>query len=744
MNEVNQTTLILSPDKAYDAEQRYRVVKRSIDARQRALKVHLTVLTDEQGNPLPKDAPIPLYEPPVFQDVHHAKHSAAIIGAGPAGLFAALTLLEHGIKPIIYERGKPVSDRKKDIAILNRNQGLNAESNYCFGEGGAGTFSDGKLYSRSKKRGNMQRVMELFHHFGANDTILYEAHAHIGSDRLPSIIRAMRECIIEHGGEVHFDTCVDEQLFRSLVASSPHRHNATILAIGHSAHDTYQMLLNSGVALADKGFAMGVRVEHPQALINRLMYHDPSPELIQLIGNASYSLVTQVQGRGMYSFCMCPGGHIVPAGSDARGCVVNGMSASHRNSPFANSGMVVEIRPEDLLQYPIIRTFNVIAGGQQGGISGEATADVELYGYDFETTDRVAQEIKAKMYEIEGVKQVKISRDEYIPEYAVDFDREKLAVNGLNVQTASLYVRNRINGALASYYREDGDEYDIRVRLDPKFRQTIEDIENIVIYNAAGKGIYVRDLGKVREMQTPPTIERKDRERVITISAVVPKGMAASDLINAVSEKMEEVDMPAGLSWIFGGTMDDQNDTYSELITLLVLIVILVFIVMAAQFESLTYPFVIMFSIPFAIIGVLLGLVINGTPMSVMAMVGLIMLMGIVVKNGIVLIDYTILCRERGMGVLHSVVTAGKSRLRPVLMTTLTTVLGMIPMAVGRGEGSEMWRGLGMTVAWGLSVSTLITLVLIPTLYAAFAGRGIKRARKASNKKARAAAALAE
>ena len=350
MNEVNQTTLILSPDKAYDAEQRYRVVKRSIDARQRALKVHLTVLTDEQGNPLPKDAPIPLYEPPVFHDVHHAKHSAAIIGAGPAGLFAALTLLEHGIKPIIYERGKPVSERKKDIAILNRNQGLNAESNYCFGEGGAGTFSDGKLYSRSKKRGNMQRVMELFHHFGANDTILYEAHAHIGSDRLPSIIRAMRECIIEHGGEVHFDTCISRLSPFALSPNSP-----LILAIGHSAHDTYQMLLDSGVALADKGFAMGVRVEHPQALINRLMYHDPSPELIQLIGNASYSLVTQVQGRGVYSFCMCPGGHIVPAGSDARGCVVNGMSASHRNSPFANSGMVVEIRPEDLLHYPLVQ-----------------------------------------------------------------------------------------------------------------------------------------------------------------------------------------------------------------------------------------------------------------------------------------------------------------------------------------------------------------------------------------------------
>ena len=328
-------------------EQRFRVVKRSIDARQKQLKVHLTVLTDEQGAPLPKDAPIPLYEPPHFQDVHNAAHSVAIIGAGPAGLFAALTLIEKGIKPIIYERGKEVAERKKDIAILNRNQGLNAESNYCFGEGGAGTFSDGKLFSRSKKRGNMQRVMELFHHFGGDDRLLYEAHAHIGSDKLPTIIRRMRECIIEHGGEIHFSTCVDELLFHNLIASSPHR--PTILAIGHSAHDTYQMLMNEGVLLEDKGCAMGVRAEHPQALINRLMYHDPSPELVKLLGNASYSLVTQVQGRGVYSFCMCPGGHIVPAGSALNSCVVNGMSASHRNSPFANSGMVVEIRPEDLI-----------------------------------------------------------------------------------------------------------------------------------------------------------------------------------------------------------------------------------------------------------------------------------------------------------------------------------------------------------------------------------------------------------
>ena len=199
---------ILSPKEAYEAAQKWRVVKRSVDARQRELKVHLTVLTDDQGKPIAKDAPIPLYEPPVFQDVHHAKRSVVIVGCGPAGLFAALTLLEHGIKPIIYERGKEVSERKKDIALLNRNEGLNPESNYCFGEGGAGTFSDGKLFSRSKKRGNMQRVMELFHYFGAPDTVLYEAHAHIGSDKLPGIIKRMRECIIEHGGEIHFDTCV--------------------------------------------------------------------------------------------------------------------------------------------------------------------------------------------------------------------------------------------------------------------------------------------------------------------------------------------------------------------------------------------------------------------------------------------------------------------------------------------------------------------------------------------------------
>lgn len=346
---------VLTPSEAKRWESLYRIQKRSVDARQRQLKVLLTVLVDEAGNPIAKDAPIPLYEKPVFafvgekakDEAHKNVPEVAIVGAGPAGLFAALTLLEHGVKPVIYERGKDVSARKVDIARLNKNEGLNAESNYCFGEGGAGTFSDGKLFSRSKKRGNMQRVMELFHYFGATDAVLYEAHAHIGSDKLPAVIKAMRECILEHGGEIRFDARVDSlEPFRDAKGNlSP-----IILAIGHSAHDTYRMLAREGVKLENKGFAMGVRCEHPQEVINRLMYHlsTPNPKLISEVGNASYSLVTQVDGRGVYSFCMCPGGHIVPAGSEPGSCVVNGMSASHRNSPYANSGIVVEIRPDDL------------------------------------------------------------------------------------------------------------------------------------------------------------------------------------------------------------------------------------------------------------------------------------------------------------------------------------------------------------------------------------------------------------
>ena len=384
-------------------------------------------------------------------------------------------------------------------------------------------------------------------------------------------------------------------------------------------------------------------------------------------------------------------------------------------------------------EYTAIRTFTVTEGGG-GGMAGKSSVDIELYGHDFDTSDALAEQIAQMIRQMEGCSEVTNSRNEYTPEYQVDFDLEKLARAGLDVTTASTYLRNRINGSVMSYYREDGDEYDIRVRYDKKFRESLEDIENITIYNQMGQGVKIRDVGTVHETSTPPDITRKDRERYVTISGTVAAGYALSDLVEKTNIEMEKIQMPSGFMWQIGGTYEDQQETFGDLVLLMALMVVLVFVIMASQFESLTYPFVIMFSLPFAVLGVIIGLVLTGTPMNIMSMLGILMLIGIVVNNGIVLVDYTLLCRERGMNIIDAVVTAGRSRLRPILMTTLTTVLGMIPMAVGNGVGSEMWNSLGMSVAWGLSFSTLITLILIPTLFAAFAVFGENRkAKKALN-----------
>jgi HAE1 family hydrophobic/amphiphilic exporter-1 len=296
-----------------------------------------------------------------------------------------------------------------------------------------------------------------------------------------------------------------------------------------------------------------------------------------------------------------------------------------------------------------------------------------------------------------------------------------------------------MNGSTQSFYREDGDEYDIRVRYAPEFRTSIEDIENIVVYNNMGKGVKIKELGTVVETLSPPSIQRKNRERLITVSGVVANGVALSDAVAAADKALAETDIPSELSIEIGGSYEDQQETFGDLFLLLAMIIILVYVVMASQFESFMSPFVIMFSVPFAFVGVIMGLVISGTPLGVMGMIGILILMGIVVKNGIVLIDYTILMRERGISIEESCIIAAKSRLRPILMTTLTTVLGMIPMAVGQGEGSEMWRSLGMVVAWGLTISTLVTLVIIPTLYAAMATRQDRRAARKAAKKLAAA-----
>lgn len=379
-------------------------------------------------------------------------------------------------------------------------------------------------------------------------------------------------------------------------------------------------------------------------------------------------------------------------------------------------------------EYPDLTKVEVTEGG--AGMGGASTVDVEIYGHDFETTDRIARLIQNEMIEAGGCSQVLLSRDEYTPEYQVDFDRVKLAINGLNSTTAAAQLSSAMSGSVMSYYREDGDEYDIRVRYAPEFRTSTEDIENILVYNQMGKGIRIRDLGKVIESQVPPTIERKDRERVITISGVVADGYALSDVVASTESIIESTEIPSELSVRIGGSYEDQQETFGQLGMLLIIIIVLVYIVMASQFESLMSPFVIMFSIPFAFVGVIIGLAVTDTPLGVMALIGILILMGIVVKNGIVLIDYTILMQERGYSVKEATVMAAKSRLRPILMTTLTTVLGMLPMALGTGEGSEMWRSLGMTVAWGLSISSLVTLVIIPTLYCAFQSRRERRTAK--------------
>ena len=390
-----------------------------------------------------------------------------------------------------------------------------------------------------------------------------------------------------------------------------------------------------------------------------------------------------------------------------------------------------------LADYPEFKKVRVTEGG--GGMGGASTVDLEIYGYDFETTDIVAREAQAKMLESGVFAQVLLSRDEYTPEYQVDFDREKLAVNGLNSTTAASFLSAAMNGSTMSFYREDGDEYDIRVRYAPEFRTSIEDIENILIYNNMGKGVRIKDLGTVVESLTPPAITRKNRERLITVSGVVANDVALSDAVKATDKIVEGMVIPSELATKIGGSYEDQKDMFGDLIMLLCMIIILVYIVMASQFESFMSPFVIMFSIPFAFVGVLLGLLVTGTALGAMGMIGILILMGIVVKNGIVLIDYTILMRERGKSIAEASVIAARSRLRPILMTTLTTVLGMIPMALGQGEGSEMWRSLGMVVAWGLTVSTLVTLVIIPTVYASMASWQDRRAaRKAAKKLAKA------
>ena len=389
---------------------------------------------------------------------------------------------------------------------------------------------------------------------------------------------------------------------------------------------------------------------------------------------------------------------------------------------------IANIIRADLAEYPAVKRAQVSEGG--GGMGGATSVTLEIYGYDFDETDRIAKEVQQKMLAGGDFVEVVLSRDEYTPEYQVDFDREKLAINGLNSTTAANAFSAAMSGSVGSFFREEGDEYNIRVRYSKEYRSSVADIENTAITTPMGARIRIKELGTVVETKVPPTIERKNRERYITVTGITAKGVAMSEGVKDVQEIVKSVNIPVNITTEMSGDFEDRQEMMGDLTTLLILILILVYMVMAAQFESFVNPFVIMFSVPFGFMGVLLGLRITGTTFDIMSMIGMLILIGIVVNNGIVLIDYINLMRERGMEVIEATVTSARSRLRPILMTTLTTVIGMLPLAFGRGEGSEMWHSLGMTVAWGLTFSTIVTLVLIPTIYCIFATRQERRLRR--------------
>ena len=391
---------------------------------------------------------------------------------------------------------------------------------------------------------------------------------------------------------------------------------------------------------------------------------------------------------------------------------------------------------KDLATIPEIREYQVIPGGQQGGMSGSSTVNIKVFGHNMDDAMTTAKELQARMSKLSTMRDVKLSREDLEPEFNIRFDREKLAYYGMNSATAAQFVRNRIYGYECAKYREDGDEYDIVVRYAEEFRENIEDLENIVLYTSVGQPIKLKEVATISEEFASPEIERENRQRIITVEGSVGAGVALGDAVAEVNTMLADYEVPVGLTLELGGSIEDQGEAFSDIGMLLVLIIILVYIVMATQFESLVYPFIIMFTIPFAMSGVFIALWITNTPLSLIALIGAIMLVGIVTKNGIVMVDYMNLLVERGTSIADAVIQGGKSRLRPVLMTSLTTILGMLPMALGIGEGSETWQPMGISVVGGLLMSTIITLFIVPSLYAMLEGSKERRAQRKAAREA--------
>ena len=374
-------------------------------------------------------------------------------------------------------------------------------------------------------------------------------------------------------------------------------------------------------------------------------------------------------------------------------------------------------------EYPELVTFQVSQGGMMGGGSSNSL-QVEIYGYDFDQTTRFTQDLKKRIDDnVPGARDTKISRDEDRAELKITFDKQKLALHGLSGSAVAMYVRNRVNGMAAGYLKEDGKEYNIVVRLREAYRSSITDIEQLSIPTPTGSIIKLEELAKVEEYWCPPTIERKNRQRYLTLT-VMPYQTSLRDLAQNVQAEIDQMDIPAEIHYDLAGDYKEQQDSSRDMLLLGALIIMLVYIVMASQFESFSKPFIIMFSIPFAISGVILMMFITGNNLDMIGALGLILLIGIVVKNGIVLVDYINLMRERGIALYEAIALSGKSRLRPVLMTAFTTILGMIPMATSNSEGSEMWTTMGLVVIGGLTVSTFVTLIVVPVLYGIFNRKG--------------------
>ena len=381
---------------------------------------------------------------------------------------------------------------------------------------------------------------------------------------------------------------------------------------------------------------------------------------------------------------------------------------------------------------PEIKSFNVLTE-EGAGMAGN-NVDVEIYGYDLGKTTLLAHQLSDRIGSLEGARDVMISREEYKPELRVELDREKISRMGLNTAMVSNALRNRIDGMTATRFREYGDEYDITVRLKEEYRNSISDIENISIQNAMGKSVRVGEIGRVKEYWSPPNIERRSRQRMVTVSAK-PYQTSLGELAMEIQGVVDDSDIPREIMVEVGGAYEDQQEGFMDLALLLFLSLILVYIVMASQFESFKMPFIIMFSIPFAFTGVILALLITDTTLSLVAGLGAIMLIGIVVKNAVVLVDYINLMRDRGYPLDEAIILSGKARLRPVLMTALTTIFAMLPLAIGIGEGSEIWSPMGISVIGGLIFSTILTMLIVPVVYRVFSSKGERAAKEKLRRK---------